>query len=664
MGHETPRGPRHDLPGAFRVSGSGAFFQVRRSTSGRERWTAGDGTLAVVLAAILATMLGGCRPAVRPPPNVVLVSIDTLRPDRLGCYGGTTVETPAIDALSRAGVRFQNAFTPVPLTLPAHWTILTGLEPWHHGVVDNGMTLVRPPAPTLAERFAAAGYDTAAFVSAFVLHRTFGLDRGFARYDDGPAADAALDQLLHATAPADERVGRALSWLRRERTRPFFLWLHLFDPHAPYAPPEGFRARYAGRPYDGEVAFVDSQVERLLAALDRSGLAGQTLVVLLSDHGESLGEHGEETHGILLYDATLRVPLLFRLPGGLPAGLVRADQVTLADVAPTVLALAGLPATPGVDGRDLFGRAAPSPRKLGAISEAPRRRFGWASLVAVREEGWKLVAAPRPELFRIEDDPRELVDRWGSERERAADLARAARGIETTLSARLAARGAAEPGGEARARLAALGYVSGPPSTASAPPDPKDVIRSVGELDRAYQLFAEGRLDEAEARLRALLVRPDLPSPTVLEGLGRLARLRGDEAGAETLYLRLLAQDPEAPGPLAQLVLLARERGDHVAEVDRARTLVRLTPADGGASRLLAQALLAAGDSEAAEAEFRRGLGVAPRSGWLRLALARMLIATGRGAEADRELERLTSDVDLPDELVAEARSLRSGPVR
>jgi arylsulfatase A-like enzyme len=595
---------------------------------------------------------------------VVLVSVDTLRPDRLGCYGGTAVETPAIDSLSKAGVLFQNAFTPVPLTLPAHWTILTGVEPWRHGVVDNGLTLSAPPAATLAERFSAAGYDTAAFVSAFVLHRTFGLDRGFARYDDGPAADAALDQLLHATAPAGERVDRALAWLRRERTRPFFLWLHLFDPHAPYAPPPGFRARYAGRPYDGEVAFVDTQIARLLASLDRSGLSERTLVVLLSDHGESLGEHGEETHGILLYDATLRVPLIFRMPGDLAAGEVRPEAVTLADVAPTILALAGLPATPGVDGRDLFGPAASPLRRLAAVSQAPARRFGWASLTAVREADWKFIAAPRSELYRIADDPAELVDRRASDPDRAVGLARAARGIEAALNARLAVRGTAEPGSEALARLSALGYVSGPASTASAPPDPKDAIRSMGELDRAYQLFAEGRLDEAQASLNALLVRSDSPPSTVLEGLGRLARLRGDVAEAEKVFLQMIAQYPDALGALAQLVRLARERGDSSAEVERARQLVVLAPADGGAARLLAEALLGAGDSAGAEEEYRRGLKVAPRSGWLRLGLARLLVATRRGAEADRELERITSDEDLPGDVIAEARTLRSRPAR
>lgn len=620
--------------------------------------TGSTGACPLLFAALL---FSGCSPAPRPTPtNVVLVSVDTLRPDRLGCYGATQVETPAIDALAASGVRFAQAFTPLPLTLPAHWTLLTGVEPWHHGVVDNGMTLAAPPVATLAERFAAAGYDTAAFVSAFVLHRTFGLDRGFARYDDGPAADAALDQLLHATARADERVDRALAWLRRERTKPFFLWLHLYDPHAPYEPPPGFRARYAARPYDGEVAFVDTQVARLLATLERSGAAARTLVVLLSDHGESLGEHGELTHGVLLYDATLHVPLIFRLPGGLAGAEVRRDVATLADVAPTVLALAGLDATPGIDGRDLFG-STDTPRRIAAVSESPHRRLGWATLVAVREAGWKYIAAPRPELFSLADDPRERVDRSGDEAARSAPLARAARAIETTMRTRLAERRAAEPKREEQARLAALGYLGGPRSAPAPSTDPKDAIASLSEIDRAYQLFADGRLDEAEATLRSLLGQARIPPAAVLEGLARVAKLRGRNAEAEALYRQLLAQDPESVASLAQLVVLARQRGDHQLAVERGRRLVALAPTDGGASRLLAEALLAAGNAAAAEAEWRRGIAVAPRAGWLRLGFARFLIASGRRDEGERELDRITGDEDQPADLVAAARAAKSG---
>ncbi len=629
-----------------------------------------------VLFALAAAVagLGGCAPAQTSAPtvpNVVLISVDTLRPDRLGCYGATTIETPAIDALARDGVRFEHAFTPVPLTLPAHWTLHTGVEPWHHGIVDNGMTRAddsRSDWGTLAERFTAAGYDTAAFVAAFVLHRTFGLDRGFAFYDDGPADDAALDQLIHATAPADERVGRALHWLTtrsREKAqgRPFFLWLHLFDPHAPYHPPADFRARYGERPYDGEVAFVDTQIARLLAGLKRLGVSENTDVVLTSDHGESLGEHGEETHGVLLYDATLRVPLIFRRPHGDDRGRVRNDTASLADVAPTVLTLAGLTPPPGLDGRDLFASNGIGPRRLGAISESPRRRLGWASQVSLRDAEWKFIASPNPELYQWREDPHEEHDQFGAEQRRAADLARGAKAIENTMEKQLAARSASEPSAAERAQLAALGYVSGSGSasdSAASRPDPKKVISSLGELDRAYQRFSEGKLDEAEASFRALLSRADVPAASALEGLARIARLRGENQEAEAAYLRLLEVDPESLSALAQLILLARERNDSASAVRRAQRLAALAPRDAGANRLLAEALAAAGQPEAAEKRWRQGLEMAPRAGWLRLSFARFLKAERREEEAQGELDRLLASDGLSDALQREAQELRS----
>jgi choline-sulfatase len=590
---------------------------------------------------------------------VVLISVDTLRADRLGAYGATSVETPAIDSLASAGVRFENAYSPVPLTLPAHWTILSGVEPWRHGVVDNGMIPQEPPA-TLAERLAQAGYDTAAFVSAFVLHRTFGLARGFARYDDGPAGDAALDQTFHGVGRADERVDKALRWLNRDRRQPFFLWLHLYDPHAPYDPPEGFRARYEGRPYDGEVAFVDTQIARILAALERSEASERTLVILLSDHGESLGEHGERTHGVFLYDSTLRVPLIFRLPGTLTAGEVRTDAVSLADVAPTISRLLGLPPAGRVDGRDIFGSDR-SERRLGAISEYPRRKLGWANLIAVREAGWKYIRAPRPELFDLALDPAEKQDRIGEQPTRAAGLARAAEDIGAALGANRAPQSAA-PAPEVRARLSALGYVSGSRPSSGPAPDPKDVIATMNELDKAYQRMAEGRLGEAEAALRQLSGESALPQAPMLEARARLARMQGRNEEAERTYLRLLARDPTDVSALAQLVVIARDRGHLDIATERARRLVATAPTDGGASRLLGEVLLAAGRSGEAEAEWRRGLARAPAAGWLRLGLARLLLSSGRSAEGQRELERITADENQPGDVRTAAERLAKAP--
>lgn len=587
---------------------------------------------------------------------MVLISVDTLRADRLGTYGATSVETPAIDALARAGVRFERAFSPTPLTLPAHWTILSGVEPWHHGVVDNGMIPGKPPT-TLARRFAERGYDTAAFVSAFVLHRTFGLAGGFARYDDGPAGDAGLDQAFHGVGRADERVDKALRWLKRERRQPFFLWLHLYDPHAPYDPPEGFRARYTGRPYDGEVAFVDTQVARVLAAIQGSGAGDRTLVVLLSDHGESLGEHGERTHGVLLYDSTLRVPLIFRLPGTLPAREVRRDAVSLADVAPTIARLVGLPPADGMDGRDLFG-ADRSPRRIGAISEYPRRKLGWANLIAVREDDWKYIRAPRPELFDLALDPAEKQNRVDDQPARAISLERVAADIGSTLETGRGSTSADTPAPEDRARLSALGYVTGSRQSSGPAPDPKDVIATLNDLDQAYQWIAEGRLGEADTALRRLSGKSAFPQVPVLEARARLARMRGRDAEAEDIYLRLVTRDPEDASALAQLVVLARKQGRLDVATERARRLVALTPSDGGASRMLGEVLLAAGQAPEAEAEWRRGLARAPAAGWLRLSLARLLKSSGRAAEARSELERIAADENQPDDVRAAADQL------
>lgn len=622
---------------------AGGFFLVR---------------LLCLAPLLLATACAPARRTGTEAPNVVLISVDTLRADHLGCYGAPAVETPAIDRLAAEGVRFQHAYSPAPLTLPAHWTIHTGIEPWRHGVLDNGMVLRERPATTLAERFSEAGYDTAAFVAAFVLNRAFGLDRGFRHYDDGPGSDAELDQLFHSTAPADERVSRALHWLRRPRSQPFFLWLHLYDPHSPYEPPSAFRKLYADRPYDGEIAFVDMQLARLLTAIESSPEGVRTLIVLLSDHGESLGEHGELTHGMLLYDATLQVPLIFRLPSRLPAGAARPDAVTLADVAPTVLALAGLPPGEPVDGVDLFGPTAVPARKLGAVSEMPRRRLGWAALAAVREGAWKFILAPRAELFRIADDPRETFDRLERDRAAAVPLEREARRIAALTRKQSETLAATEAGAEEQARIAALGYISGPISGETRGANPRDAIGFLSGLDRANQLLAAHRLDEANAAFLAYTT-VDRPPVAAFEGLGRIARLQGRSGDAERYFARLLELDPSSLTALAQLVVLARERGDLESALDRSQKLAQMAPHSASASRLFAEALAQSGKRAEAEAEWQRGLGASPNAGWLRLSLARFLAAERRSREAEGELDRILADEGHPEDLIATARTMR-----
>jgi hypothetical protein len=282
--------------------------------------------------------------AAGPPANLLLVTIDTLRADHLHAYG-YAIDTAATDGLARAGVVVEDATVQAPQTRPSHASLLTGRYPYEHRIRDNFSPPLDPSTPTLATLLRARGYDTAAFIGSIVLAASSGLDRGFAVYDDpfsAPNASAAQGEERRG----EDVVSSALAWLGKQRTGPFFAWVHLYDPHAPYEPPERYRKRYPGRPYDGEVAYADAQLGRLLDFLERQGLQGRTLVVVTSDHGEGLGDHGEEEHMMFLYDSTLHVPLLLSWPGVLPAGARVKGQLRSIDVMPTVLDLLGVPALP------------------------------------------------------------------------------------------------------------------------------------------------------------------------------------------------------------------------------------------------------------------------------------------------------------------------------
>jgi arylsulfatase A-like enzyme len=585
-----------------------------------------------------------CQPRPAARPNVVLISIDTLRADRLGCYGAADAETPAIDGLARQGVTFRRAYSPLPLTLPAHATLLTGLEPPAHGLVDNGLTAVALGAPTLAERLQAAGYDTVAFVAAFVLNRVFGLDRGFLVYDDGPPAETELRGLFHGVADARERVDAALAWLARPRQRPFFLFLHLYDVHAPHVVPGPFARRFASRPYDGEVAYVDSQVRRLLDILEARGLAGTTLVVLTSDHGESLGDHGEATHGIFVYDATLHVPLILRWPGSIAPGRVIEDPVGLADVTPTVLDLLGLPPSVPSQGRAVLRSGPPAQRLLWAQSDYPARHYGWARLRSVRQGGWKYIDAPRPELYDLTRDPAEATDLAARQPATAARLAAALASLEAELRRAGPASGPKGPDDEARSRLAALGYATGEPRAGPAL-DPKDGIARLRGLDDAAPALERGgpELAHAEQRFRELAGEFPLQGHFPL-GLGRTLESLGRFTEAETAYRAAARHEDVRVPALARLVALAARRGDAAAEIAASRRLVETAPRHAASRLLLAEALARAGRETEAEAAYRESLQLDPSPVSARSSWCRFLMARGRQAEAEAVRAQLARD--------------------
>ena len=606
-------------------------------------------TLRIVVAAALALAAGGCARdgAARPGANVLLVTLDTVRADRVGCYGGA-VATPSLDRLAREGVRFAQASSPAPLTLPAHASLLSGLLPPAHGLRNNGAGAFPADRPTLATALAARGYRTAAFLGAFVLDRRFGLDRGFATYDDEIERGPDTAPSLEAERRGDRVVDRALAWLEgpaKKDDQPFFLWVHLYDAHAPYAPPPPFRERHAGRPYDGEVAFADAQVGRLLAALDRLGLAGDTVVAVAADHGEALGEHGELTHGFFLYEPTLRVPLLLRAPGNFRGGTVVETPVGLADLGPTLSGLVegglAVSAPEGLAGRDLsaalLAGEEPAAADLYAETHYPEI-FGWSRLAALRRREVKYVDAPRPELYDLRRDPGEKTNLSGKAAregfaERIAEIERQA--VEPAVPARDA---------ESDARLASLGYATAAPRrtenrSEARGADPKDRIALFRRYEQAHNGLRAGRTAEARALLTQLLAA-DPANPVFTGELARAHRQAGDLARAIPLYRAAVAAAPhDAQGwyDLASALQAAGESGEAAAVT---REALRLEPRQPEAHNALGVALLAEGDAAAARRAFAHAAELDPRNAPALNNLGNALRAEGRLDEAEDAYRR------------------------
>jgi len=461
--------------------------------------------LALGLALLAAALALSCsdrgtgRAAVGAP--VVLISIDTLRADHLRAWGGDGAPTPAIDRLVRDGVRFDNAWAQVPLTLPSHATLFTGRLPHEHGVRSNiGYRLDGARFPTLAADLAQAGYATGAAVTAYVLRAETGIADGFQFFDD--SLEVVQDQPLGAQQrQGDGAVASALAWLDGVASGPFLLWLHLFEPHSPYEPPEPFRST-ASTPYDGEIATADALVGRLLEDLDRRGLYERSLIVLVSDHGEGLGDHGEMEHGILLYRETLHVPLVVKLPGGRRAGEASSDPAGLVDVLPTVLAAVGRPLPEGLSGRDLLAGSAPD-RRIYSETLYPRIHLGWSELRSLADGRFHLIDGPDPELYDFRADPGERNNLRDLERRTFSQMRAELEAVPLDL---VAAGPATE---EERRKLAALGYLTGTASSDDdgSREDPKRGIGELVELQAAFELVQGNRLTEALERLRRLVAR-------------------------------------------------------------------------------------------------------------------------------------------------------------
>jgi arylsulfatase A-like enzyme/Flp pilus assembly protein TadD len=564
--------------------------------------------------------------------NVLLITLDTTRADHLGAYGDASAETPAIDRLAREGVRFENADSAVPLTLPAHATILSGLLPLHHTLRNNGSGTLPADRDTLATLFSRAGYRTGGFVGSFVLDHRFGLNRGFDVYDDEiPRDPTDLAESLEAERKGEVVVNRALAWLDQADARPFFAWVHLYDAHAPYAPPEPYRSRFAGREYDGEIAYVDAQVARLLTDLERRGLRDKTIVAVIGDHGESLGEHGELTHGLLLYEATLHVPLIIAAPEVQP-GVVR-QPLSAADLAPTIAGLAGL-ALRTTDGRDLSmqlrDRDEPGPTKIYAETQYPLA-FGWSELSSLRNGNVKLIAGVAPELYDLQRDP-------GEQRNVLSDRRREYRQLSDSLAAlRGTSKSAPAPSTvdeETRAKLASLGYVAPGVAPLHGPPrDPKAMASLFRDFEDAHTLMQERRVDEALLVMQRL-VAADPQNPVFRSSLARAWRQHGDIGRAIALYREALAQNPDDPEAWYNLAAAFQDAGEQANAGAAIAEALRRDPRRPEAHNVLGIALIATGEPTRAMEEFNKAIAIDPRNSRAYNNLGNVMRAVGRTDDA------------------------------
>jgi choline-sulfatase len=581
------------------------------------------------------------------PLSVLLVTLDTTRADRIGCYGRTQAATPHLDALAARGVVFRQAYTHAPLTCPSHASLLTGRLPTRHGVRDNGGYVLAPEIPTVAERFQAAGHRTGAFVSAFVLDRRFGLARGFGTYHDRVPPGRAADQgdPSHRAVRAEETVGRAMEWLSAAPVQPFFLWVHLFDPHHPYEPPEPFASRFRADAYDGEIAYLDAQLGRLLDAAAARG----ALVAVMGDHGEGLGDHQEVTHSYFVYSNTQRVPFLLSLPGHVPSGASVDGVVRGVDLAPTLLDLAGLPALAETDGTSLVpwltgrsdGDAGP------AYLESYHPRFWWGAqeLLGLRAGRWLFIEAPRPELYDVAADPAEKTNLAAS---RPAEL-EALRGRLRAFNAGGPPAAAGKVDAETARNLRALGYVgAGPAPAAGALPDAKDNGPVLEAVTRGHELLERGRTAEALVQFEQALAR----NPRSASVRGRVAETllrlgRNDDA------FRVYAEAGEAQPTEEAFVGMAKARQGQ-KRIDDAVALVRAGRAAFPASTQMAvlesRILLGRGDAAGAEKAARGAVAIASADEAARGALADALAEQKRSAEALALRLALAEDSPLSDE--------------
>jgi arylsulfatase A-like enzyme/Flp pilus assembly protein TadD len=615
----------------------------------------------VVILVVIALTDKSSFPAIGRAPqkpdlsgaNVLLITLDTTRADRIGCYGYAPAETPRLDALAAEGVLFEQVVTPTAFTLPAHSSIMTGLYPPFHGMRLNGGAALADVHTTMAERLTAAGYRCGAVMAAFVLDQRWGLSQGFEVFDDDfeMAPDQKLD-LAGVQRRADRVVDLGLQWLEQPDERPFFAWLHLYDPHIPYDPPEPFGSRFGGRGlsglYDGEIAFTDLHVGRILDWLADRGLAESTLVVVVGDHGEALGEHGETEHGYYIYDATVTVPLIVRVPGSNLEGVRVPAQVRTIDVLPTVLDLVGVDPPQPMHGRSLVPlMLEPDGPGIDAYSEsmAVHLQYGWSALYSVRTSDYKYIDAPRAELYHLEGDPSETHNLLAERPGLAEELRVALATLREQIEAGAPEVQEADLDEQTLAQLAALGYVGG----ATVAPegenlaDPKDKLHLFESVAYASKLMLDESWEEGVGVLETVLDEdPEIPQAQHM--LATCYRQTGRTEEAKALLDAYLRDHPDSTPALITMAGILSEEGRTEDVIALARRVLAVDERNAQAYALMAGAHMGEDDHTAALPLLEKAVEIQPKLTRNRLNLAVANVGLGRIAAAEPMLREILNE--------------------
>lgn len=590
-------------------------------------------------------------------PNVVLVTLDTTRADHLGCYGYSQATTPNLDALAGRGVVFDHASAVAPLTQPAHSSIMTGMQPTYHGVRVNGATALGQSQETLAEVFSKRGYETGAFVGAFVLDGRWGLNQGFSTYDD--RFDLKKYKHLDLAAvqrPGNEVMDSALAWLESHKARPFFAWIHLYDAHSPYEPPEPFFSKYKGRGlvglYDGEIAFADQQVGRLVNWLKAEAIDQKTVLVIIGDHGEGLGSHGEGTHGYFVYDYATQVPFLVATPFEELRGIRVDSQVSSVDLFPTVLGLCGIGDGPKVQGRSLLPvlRRPQAQVETYAYAESmtPSLQFGWGALHSLRSTRYKLIEAPRPELYDLATDPGEETNVFDRNPAVASRLRARLDRLMAETAQDAPTPESADLDRETVERLAALGYVGAPvaartSSEKASLADPKDKLRVFEGVQQAGEMILHEEHAAAARTLEAALREdPDMPQALLMLGgaYGELGRT--EEAKAQ--FDRVLKNDPKSVQALVGMASVLMKEGKAAEVIALSKRTLSLDDHNTQAYALLGEVYTSQRKPAEALPYLEKAVAIQPKLTQNRLNLAGCLIEVKQFARAEALLEAIIKD--------------------